>query len=471
MTFLIPILAAFAITGGLSDSQVLQREATGTATPAVSGTSDVQGRLHYRADGGDWSELTPLLPGAWEVRLPELPAGGPYRIGFRLIDSAGVIRGETEVRDVFVGDLWILAGQSNMVGRAQIKEPYSRDPRVRMLSLQGEWQLATHPLHEEPLPPGVTRPGHGPGLEFGRALTKALNVPIGLIACAKGGTSMAQWSPDVGGSGRNALYANMLAQVKRAGGKVAGVLWYQGENDTGAEPSASYQANFKKFVARLRTDLGRPDLPFHYAQLGRLANEVQKFYAEWNVVREAQRTSEVDIAPGHIVATVDLENGDYIHLDRDSQDRLGRRFAHAAVGKGGPRFVDARWTSPTELRLRLNGVNGELLAPGGRIFGFEATTPDGQRRLIFFRTSIDAATNEIVLSANRDSANRAKPEDIDLWYGRGHDPICNLTDTMDLALPAFGPVRLPPRPPAPARTISPTPKEPPTRPASEISLP
>ncbi len=470
MITLFAILAVVTFTGGLSDSQVLQRESSGTAVPSVRGKTDASGRLQCRAGNGDWLDVASLHAGDWEAKLPSLSTGGPHVVSVRVVDVTGATAAERTFRDVYVGDLWILAGQSNMVGRAKVDDLYPRDPRVRMFTLQGEWQLAAHPLHDEPLPAGVTRPGHGPGLEFGRELARTQNVPIGLIACAKGGTSLAQWSPDAGGSGRNALYANMLSQVKLAGGKVAGVLWYQGENDTGAEPAAVYQTKFKALVARLRADLGQPSLPFHYAQLGRLPNEVQKFYAEWNVVREAQRTAEREISPAHMVATVDLENGDYIHLNRESQDRLGRRFAQAALGNGGPRFVDARWTSPIEVRVRLNGVNGKLLAPGGRIFGFEATTPDGVRRLIFFRTAIDATTNEIVLSANRDSA-RTTPEEIDLWYGRGHDPICNLTDSLDLALPTFGPVRLPPRPPTPPRASSPPPREPQSRPVSGTSSP
>lgn len=459
MISLLPLLAAITFTGGLSDSQVLQREAGGTAAPVVKGKADTPGRLQSRVGTGPWTDVAAVRAGDWEAKLPALPTGGPHAVSVRVVDAAGATAAEKSYRDVYVGDLWILAGQSNMVGRARIEETYPRDPRVRLFSLQGQWQPATHPLHEEPLPPGVTRPGHGPGLEFARELARALDVPIGLIACAKGGTSMAQWSPDAGGTGRNALYANLLAQVRLAGGKVAGVLWYQGENDTGAEPAAVYRTKFKEFVARLRADLDRPDLPFHYAQLGRLANEVQKFYAEWNVVREAQRTLESELSPARLVATVDLENGDYIHLSRESQDRLGRRFARAALGQGGPRFVDARWTSPNELRVRLSGVNGGLLAPGGRIFGFEVTAPNGQRRLVAFRTSVDAATGEIVLWANRDSTNRTAPEELDLWYGRGHDPICNLTDALDLALPAFGPVRLPPRPAAPPRSTAPPAKK------------
>lgn len=444
------LLAAFAFTGGLSDSQVLQRGASGTAVPAVVGTADGPARLHWRTGDGAWQDLAALAAGPWETKLPPLPTGGPHVVQLRINDAAGATLAEKTARDVYVGDVWILAGQSNMVGRARIEEPYARDPRVRMLALNGVWQLATHPLHEQVTAPGVTRPGYGPGLEFGRALSRALDVPIGLIICAKGGTSLAQWSPDLASEGRASLYGNLLEQVRLAGGKVTGVLWYQGENDTGPEPSAGYAKNFRTFVARLRADLKQPSLPFCYAQLARFANEPTAFYSEWNVVREAQRLAESELPPARIVATVDLENGDYIHLSRESQDRLGRRFAWAAQGKGGPRFVEARWTSPTELRVRLSGVNGGLKTEG-RLLGFEAVGPDGRAKRLFFRTDFDPATSEIVLSANRDSATRTGPEEIDLWYGRGHDPICTITDRLDLALPAFGPVRLPPRPPTPPR--------------------
>jgi sialate O-acetylesterase len=270
---------------------------------------------------------------------------------------------------------------------------------------------------------------------------------------------MEQWSPALAAQGSASLYGNLLGQVRLAGGRVTGVLWYQGENDTGPEPSAVYKAKFQALVARLRADLNRPDLPFFYAQLARYANLPAKFYAEWNVVQEAQRVSESDIPNARLVATVDLEMGDLIHLSRPSQDRLGRRFALAVQGKGGPRLAEARWDSPNELRLRLTGVNGGLRAPGGRVFGFEAVAAGDQRKIYFFQVSLDPAKGEVVILLNRDSAERTAPEAIDLWYGRGHDPICNLTDALDLALPAFGPVRLPPRPAAPPRSTAPPAKK------------
>jgi hypothetical protein len=42
------------------------------------------------------------------------------------------------------------------------------------------------------------------------------------------------------------------------------------------------------------------------------------------------------------------------------------------------------------------------------------------------------------------------PDPAFLAYGYGMNPAANLIDQEGLAAPAFGPIRLPPRPPAPA---------------------
>ena len=93
--------------------------------------------------------------------------------------------------------------------------------------------------------------------------------PIGLVACAHGGTSMEQWNPAKKGEGGNSLYGSMLRQIKLAGGKVKGVLWYQGESDANPEASKKYPQVFADFIASVRADLGQPDLPFYFVQIGR----------------------------------------------------------------------------------------------------------------------------------------------------------------------------------------------------------
>ena len=55
-----PLLAVFTVTGGLSDSQVLQREAGGAAAPVITGTTDVPGRLQCRVGEGRWVEVKAL---------------------------------------------------------------------------------------------------------------------------------------------------------------------------------------------------------------------------------------------------------------------------------------------------------------------------------------------------------------------------------------------------------------------------
>ncbi len=56
----------------------------------------------------------------------------------------------------------------------------------------------------------------------------------------------------------------MLRQVKLAGGKVRGVLWYQGESDAGRRRiEGVLQRSSPTFIAAVRSDLGQPDLPFY----------------------------------------------------------------------------------------------------------------------------------------------------------------------------------------------------------------
>ncbi len=66
-------------------------------------------------------------------------------------------------------------------------------------------------------------------------MVEATGVPIGLVACAHGGTSMEQWNPAKKDEGGKSLYGSMLRQFQLAGGKVKGVLWYQGESDANGE--------------------------------------------------------------------------------------------------------------------------------------------------------------------------------------------------------------------------------------------
>ena len=152
--------------------------------------------------------------------------------------------------------------------------------------------------------------------------------PIGLVACAHGGTSMEQWNPAKKDEGGNSLYGSMLRQVKLAGGKVKGVLWYQGESDANGDAAKIYTSVFADFIAAVRADLDQPDLPFYYVQIGRFINGGDP--KGWNAVQEAQRRCPNGCPTRPSSRSIDLELDDGIHVGTQGQKRAGHRLARIA---------------------------------------------------------------------------------------------------------------------------------------------
>ncbi|MFN0169498.1 MAG: sialate O-acetylesterase [Bryobacteraceae bacterium] len=444
---------ALRVEAGLDSFRVWQQGSDGTATIRLRGTADSPGKLEATVSVGSrklkgWNRkvLAEKASGAWEASLA-LPAGGPYRIAVKLAGS-----GSAEATDIYVGDLWILAGQSNMVGRALLASAEAPDPHVHMMRPDDRWAIAEDPLHERRDTPRGPN-GAGSGLAFAKEMYRRTGVPVGLIPCAVGGTSMDQWDPGKRSEGRKSLYGNMLARVSLAGGKVRGMLWYQGESDATEKDSAVYRKKFESWIATMRRDLGSPSLPLYYAQLGRFAGEPygSRVDAAWDAVRDAQLQIESTVTATSMAATLDLELTDSIHVDTAGLQRLGQRFAKLACrdlypGKcsglePGPRLKEVRWVASRQLRLSFTGVNGRLSAPD-RVTGFSFS--DGQRAIkpVSFRAWIpEGAGNEIALEMN---LPLKLPAPLWLWYGRGFDPTANLHDAEDLPLPAFGPVTVPP---------------------------
>jgi sialate O-acetylesterase len=355
--------------------------------------------------------------------MPKLPAGGPYTVEF----SAGGLN--VKRAGILVGDLYVLAGQSNMVGRAPLIDPAPPDPRVRLLTPEDVWTVARDPIHE-----ALTRDGRllgiGLGLPFAREMVQRTGVPVGLVPCAVGGTSLAQWSPDLRGQLRRSLYGNFLARAKMAGPAKA-ILWYQGEADAASRETAdSYARRFQALVRTMRADLGQPDVPIYYAQLSRYV--IGKGYEGWDAVREAQRLSEDPLQPAGMVATIDLTLADPIHLDRAGLETVGKRFASRILDGPGPALLTAKWAAPGRLRLRFTKRLASAGA-GRRIHGFELDRP------AVLQAVQDGTTGDILLTVDP-SLKPGQPRL--LYYCRGLNPVCDLVDSRGQALAAFGPIPL-----------------------------
>jgi sialate O-acetylesterase len=372
-----------------------------------------------------------------------LAAGGPYEI-----DGAS---------DVWVGDLWVLAGQSNMEGVGDLIDVETPSPHVRSLQSREEWAIAEEPLHwlfESPRnihhriwgPPNsvapATPPEHDPsrtkgaglGLTFAKAWHDATGAAVGLIPSAHGGTSMEQWDPALRDRGGDSLYGATYERIKKCGGRVRGVLWYQGESDADPVHAGTYTRKMEELVAAFRSDTGQPDLPFYLVQLGRFATpgNPQADYS-WSAIRERQRLLPDRIPNTEVVAAIDLELDDAIHIGTSGQKRLGRRLARIATGHAAPSLRDVTLqTSPLALRVRFDHVEGALTSPG-RPSGFSLRRADGSNDDKIYKTVLEGDTAVLLV------ADELTLGDCALYYGYGLNPYCNIVDAADQSLPALGP--------------------------------
>lgn len=235
--------------------------------------------------------------------------------------------------------LFILAGQSNMSGRGPMPiPPPAAVPSVYVYANDGRFREAREPVDfaegqtdEVSADPGA---GFGPSAAFAEALrARRGDLPIGLVPCARGGSKIREWAPSRSPS---TLYGSCFARALAASsqGRIAGVLFFQGEADA-ADPKIApevppspdtWARELSTLVAALRRDLGNPTLPVVFAELGKEPTEGGLFVA-WERVKAEQRAVSL---PGVArIRTDDLATFDGVHFTTESYRVIGGRFAEA----------------------------------------------------------------------------------------------------------------------------------------------
>lgn len=220
--------------------------------------------------------------------------------------------------------LYLLMGQSNMAGRGKIgAEDKTPHPRVLLFTLQDKWEPAVEPVtHDKPTMLGV-----GPGLAFGKAMAADdAGATIGLVPCAVGGTPLKRWE-------RNGdLYSNAVQRARLAmrEGTLKGIIWHQGESDSGTATNAnSYGDRLSRMIQDIRADLGTPDLPFVAGQIGEFLYDRGPGHAAYPRVVNAALAALPEKVPATAFAPSKglKDKGDQLHFDAPSQRELGRRYA------------------------------------------------------------------------------------------------------------------------------------------------
>lgn len=231
-------------------------------------------------------------------------------------------------------DAWILAGQSNMGGG--------------------------HLTYAEALKPVIAAAGATPRFIIstapGRSVTAWLD--------PQGKDYAVLWSKAIVGG---------VSAAKAAGARIAGMVWYQGEEDSGNP--VPYPSSLRQLFTAVRSAAGRDDLPIIVVQL---ATKVGYKWGEgwnWGLVRESHR--RVGDEFGACIAAMDVPLGDYaVHVGQPGHQIVAQRIAAAArhLVYGGPaagigprpRAV-TRSADPCVVRVRYDRCDGELrLLPGWR---------------------------------------------------------------------------------------------------------
>ena len=389
--------------------------------------------------------------GAWAV-IDAAPAGGTFS-GVLAAQAAG--QGTLEVRDsgnvgvtdtaayVGVGDVFVVAGQSNASGRATNNQVYShatlKAVMLRYGDTVGQWKELADPTDTETLL-------GSPYPLLATAIMADQGVPVGFITTAKGNTGLAveaqawtTWNRDFAS---HADYDHCVDTIRASNvNGIAAVLWYQGENDavpTGTASQAEYATALGNLIDYLQADVGLT-FPLMAAQPGHQDN-VGQLRAAIDGIRLAIQQlwdTDPDILPGPLTYDVNLLDGggDGIHFTTDAEiGILAARWWHflklalyGGTAGRAPRYTTGRLLDATHIEIEFSLANPPLLAGGAPITGWRVV--DGSGALTVTDCSI--ASPLVTLTVDRDLSGL-----VHVSFASGNDAVdATLIDSSTAGLP------------------------------------
>ncbi len=229
------------------DYQVVQNSKAGFAEVRVSGRLEKPARLvEARIGAGDWQKISGgSLKFDGEILMW---AGDWQRVEVRARNGDEVTETAT-VRHVGVGEVFVIAGQSNSANHGGEKQKV-KSGMVSTFDGKG-WRIADDPQ------PGASGRGGSFVPPFADAIAERFGVPVGIVATGVGSTSVREWLPegarfpnpptiedkvtrlaDGQWQSKGGTFANFVRRAKSLGPNgFRAVLWHQGESDANQRDS------------------------------------------------------------------------------------------------------------------------------------------------------------------------------------------------------------------------------------------
>lgn len=416
VTTVLMMAASLAFAGDLkvahvfSDHAVMQRETSvpvwgwGTPGAKVSVTSSWDGKTVSTSVSSD---------GAWRVKVTTAQAGGSHTITVKSGKET------VEVKDIAFGEVWLCSGQSNMEMpmqgygfqeiegfRNHLMESHEFASRVRVFNIKADTthvaQLDVETVWEYTEPNAFCNTS-AVGYMFAKRLAQNLDVPVGIISNAWGGSRIEPWMSQeaIEGAGLTDDELTFVKSLKEhanrwpnsiatcwngrmlpvAGYPVKGFIWYQGCSNIG---QACYDKLQTAMVKLWRETWGCGDVPFIFALLA--PYEHGDVDGRWRPQFVRTQMNALKTTPNsYAVCTETIGKKETVHppFKQEVADMMAMRAFSCAYGQQSgitldypePESVD--YLEDGRVRIKFTNVWSNLMSICARnIRGFELAGED-----------------------------------------------------------------------------------------------
>ncbi len=331
--------------------------------------------------------------GTWEISLPAKKAGGPFKLTIQTNPSEKIT-----LKNIYIGEVWLASGQSNMAfttkqmkhAMAVLRDSINTDvhliafrPLPNKETIYSPKKLATCNANSFFQTNGWQRANSDNVSEFSAIaysyayhLQKTLDIPIGIICNAVGGSPTQSWISKktmetshqtiglLNDTHLNPMTQNWVNRRKIENFKnkkntfikarhpfdptllfdagiyplkkynIAGVIWYQGESN--AERPRFHSMLFKMLVKDWRAAWNKPKMPFYFVQLSSINRPT------WGTFRDSQNRLQCIPNTGMVVSS-DLGNPTDVHPKQ--KWKIGKRLSLVALAKKYGKNL--RYSGPT----------------------------------------------------------------------------------------------------------------------------
>ncbi len=409
-----------------ADYMVLQRN----QPLRIAGVANAGEQVTVRI-AGQQKEGTAAGNGQWEIVLDPLTTGTAYTLEITTPHR------KLTFKHVAAGEVWVCSGQSNMAFRLDQSVANEREaqlvyarthPEIRLFDRKPRWptnevEWAASTLDSlnrldyyktaqwTPCDEATATRFSAIAFAFGRMLSDSLQVPIGLILNAVGGSPAEAWIdrktlefdfPDIltnwlhndfiqeWARGRAALNIRQAVNPLQrhpyeptylfesgiqplAQYPIKGVIWYQGESN--AHNLEAHERLFPLLVKSWRSYWKNNELPFYYVQLSSIDRP------SWPWFRDSQRRLMQTIP--HTGMAVSSDRGDSLDVHPRQKKDVGERLAHQALSQtyghslspSGPLFRSVSFVADTAF-VAFDYAEGLKTSDGEPVRTFEIAAHD-----------------------------------------------------------------------------------------------